>query len=95
MYKRCSVNDAGAKFNMKQSLKPTDLQHSRQSPAEHGPLEDHTGSLHQHHPLHPGAVSLLPLTTETASHKETAALSNTALCTIYQTSITYVTMHNI
>lgn len=37
-YKRCTVNNAGTKFNMKHSLKTLDLQHSRQSPAEHRPL---------------------------------------------------------
>lgn len=37
-YKRSTVSDTGTKFNMKHSLKTVDLQHCRQSPAEHRPL---------------------------------------------------------
>lgn len=53
MYKRCTASNAGAKFNMKHSLKTLDLQHSRQSPAEHRPLR----TTHRQPPSAPPAAS--------------------------------------
>lgn len=98
-YKRCTANSSGTKFNMKHSLKSLDLQRSRRSLTEQPTAEDHTDSLHQHHPLqHFSFIQQLSPCPATRFPQNgftlgSAALSHTALCTIFQTVIKYVTTH--
>lgn len=100
-YKRYTANSSGAKFNMKHSLKSLDLQRSWRSPTEQtdrwGP---HTGSLHQHHPLqHFSSIQQLSSPAPATRFPQngftlgSVALSHSALCTIFQTVIKYVTTH--
>lgn len=94
-YKRCTVNNAGSKFNMKHSLKPrtsSALGRARRSTDRWGPHRQPPSSPPAAaFQLHPGALSPLCNQHPTTSH---TTLSNTAHCTIFQTFIKYVTMHN-